>query len=194
MAVSCPSCSIDRELSVPLWGGQQYNNIVLRPGTNLIQSGTVVNPFRPDGFQGGTYNKTNTYQFAVGGSWDNGPLKLSADLARTTSRFTGATASVDYAFSGPQTIDFITNVPGSDGPTFSIRNFDPSNAANYVYRGFYEQAQVAKGKDVQARLDGEYETGIEALSKVEIGVRYVNRDADRQFGDRSCPRRRRSRA
>lgn len=178
----------DRELSVPLWGGQQYNNIVLRPGTNLIQSGTVVNPFRPDGFQGGTFNKTNTYQFAVGGSWDNGPLKLSADLARTTSRFTGSTESVDYAFSSPQTIDFITNVPGSDGPTFSIRNFDPSNPANYVYRGFYEQAQVAKGKDVQARLDAEYETGIEALSKIEVGVRYVNRDADRQFGDRYSTR------
>ncbi|MDB5722460.1 MAG: TonB-dependent receptor, partial [Alphaproteobacteria bacterium] len=57
----------DREMTVPLWGGAQYNNIVFYPNSNLIQSGTIVNPFRPDGFQGGTYNKTNTYQFAVGG-------------------------------------------------------------------------------------------------------------------------------
>ncbi|MEG3155066.1 TonB-dependent receptor [Sphingomonas sp. RB1R13] len=174
----------DRELSVPLWGGQQYNNLTFRDGTNLLTGGTVVNPFRPDGYQGGTYNKTNTYQFAVGGSWDSGPLKVSADLARTTSRFTGSTESVDFAFANPQTIDFITNVPGSDGPSFTIRNFDPANPANYVYRGLYEQAQVAKGKDVQARLDAEYETGIDAISKIEAGVRYVNRDADRQFGDR----------
>jgi iron complex outermembrane receptor protein len=174
----------DRELSVPLWGGQQYNNLTFRDGTNLLTGGTVINPFRPDGFQGGTFNKTNTYQFAVGGSWDSGPLRLSADVARTTSRFTGSTESVDYAFASPQTIDFITNVPGSDGPSFSIRNFDPANPANYVYRGFYEQAQVAKGKDVQARLDAEYDTGIEAIPKIEAGVRYVNRDADRQFGDR----------
>lgn len=174
----------DRELSVPLWGGQQYTNITTRDGTNLITGGSVVNPFRPDGFQGGTFNKTNTFQFAVGGSWDSGPLKLSADLARTTSKFTGETESVDFAFAGPQTIDFVTNVPGSSGPTFSIRNFDPANPANYVYRGFYEEYQVAKGDDIQARVDAEYATGMALIPKVEVGVRYVNRDADRQFGNR----------
>lgn len=174
----------DRELSVPLWGGAAYTNITTRPGTNLITGGTVVDPFRPDGFQGGTLNRTNTYQFAVGGSWDSGPLKLSADLARTTSKFTGETESVDFAFANRQTIDFVTNVPGSDGPTFSIRNFDPSNPANYVYRGFYEENQVAKGDDWQARIDADYDTGLEWLPKIEAGIRYVNRDADRQFGNR----------
>ena len=174
----------DRELTVPLWGGDQYTNIATRPGTNLITGGTVVNPFRPDGYQGGTLNRTNTYQFAVGGSWDSGPLKLSADLARTDSKFTGETESVDFAFANRQTIDFVTNSPGEDGPTFSIRNFDPSNPANYVYRGFYEQYQVAKGDDWQARLDADYDTGIEFLPLVEAGVRYVDRNADRQFGDR----------
>jgi len=178
----------DRELTVPLWGGASYTNIVLRPGTDLIQSGTVVNPFRPDGFQGGTLNKTNTYQFAVGGSWDSGPLKLTADVARTTSRFHGQTESVDYAFASPQTIDFLTNVPGSDGPSFTIRNFDPANPANYVYRGFFEENQVAKGDDWQARLDAEYETGLDALPKFQVGLRYVDRDASRQFGSRYSTR------
>ena len=178
----------DRELSVPLWGGEQYTNITTRPGTNLITGGTVVNPFRPDGFQGGTLNRTNTYQFAVGGSWDSGPLRLSADLARTNSKFTGETESVDFAFANRQTIDFVTNVPGSDGPTFSIRNFDPSNPANYVYRGFYEENQVAKGDDWQARIDADYDTGIEFIPKVEAGIRYVNRDANRQFGNRYSTR------
>ncbi len=174
----------DRELSVPLWGGAQYNNITTRPGTNLITGGTVVNPFRPDGYQGGTLNRTNTYQFAVGGRWDAGPLKLTADLARTDSKFTGRTESVDFAFANPQTIDFVTGSPGGDGPTFTIRNFDPSNPANYIYRGFYEQYQVAKGDDWQARVDAEYDTGIEFLPKVAAGIRYVDRKADRQFGDR----------
>lgn len=174
----------DRELTVPLWGGEQYTNITTRPGTNLITGGTVVNPFRPDGFQGGTLNRTNTYQFAIGGIWDSGPLKLSVDLARTTSKFTGETESVDYAFANRQTIDFVINTPGSDGPTFSIRDFDPSNPANYVYRGFYEEHQVAKGDDWQARFDADYDTGIEFIPKVEAGIRYVDRDANRQFGNR----------
>jgi TonB-dependent receptor len=174
----------DRELTVPLWGGQSYTNIQTRPSTNLIQSGTVVNPFRPDGFQGGTLNKTNTFQFAAGGSWDSGPLKITADVARTRSKFHGQTESVDYAFASPQTIDFLTNVPGSDGPTFTIRNFDPANPANYVYRGFYEENQVAKGDDWQARLDAEYETGFAAFPKFQVGLRYVDRDASRRFGSR----------
>jgi iron complex outermembrane recepter protein len=174
----------DRELTVPLWGGASYTNIQTRPGTNLIDTGTVVNPFRPDGFQGGTLNKTNTYQLAAGGSWDSGPLRLTFDVARTKSRFHGQTESVDYAFASPQTIDFVTNVPGSDGPTFTIRNFDPANPANYVYRGFFEENQVAKGDDWQARVDAEYETGLDALPKFQVGLRYVDRDATRQFGSR----------
>ncbi len=176
----------DRLLSVPLWGGQQYSNLVRRDGTDLLQSGTVVNAFRPDGFQGGTYNKTDTYQFAVGGSYDAGPLKLKFDVAKTDSTFTGSTASVDYRFANPQTINFNNGLPNGKGggPEFSFINFDPSNPANYIFQGFYEEAQVSKGKDWQGRFDAEYETGISFLPKIAAGVRYNTRDAHREFGNR----------
>ena len=175
----------DHFVNVPLWGGESYSNLVTRPGTTLLQSGTVVNPNRPDGFQGGTYNKTNTYQFAVGGSWDGGPFKLSADVAHTDSTFTGSTASLDYAFASRQTIDFNLDVPKGDGGTeFAFRNFNNADPASYIYRGFYEEAQQAKGKDWQARLDASYDTGFDFLPKVEAGIRYVNRDAHREFGNR----------
>jgi iron complex outermembrane recepter protein len=169
----------DRNLEAFLFGGQAYNNLQFRDGTNLVSSGTVVNPNRPDGFQGATYNKTDTYQFAIGGRHEAGPLLLTADLARTKSTFTGSTASVDYAFASPQTIDF-----DLETPTFTFENFDPSNPANYIYRGFYEENQVAKGSDWQARLDGEYQTGIEFLPKIQVGARYTDRDASRKFGNR----------
>jgi iron complex outermembrane receptor protein len=172
----------DRELEVPLWGGQSYTNVVLKPGTDLLQSATIVNPFRPDGFQGGTFNKTNTYQFAVGGNYSSGPLKISADVARTTSQFTGNTESVDYAFSHPVTVNATIDANGN-GPQFSLPGFDASNPANYIYRGFYEERQIAKGKDWQARTDLEYETGISFLPKIEIGLRYVDRYAHRQYGN-----------
>ena len=175
----------DRLLAVPLWGGAQYNNIVLQPGTNLVQSGTVVNPFRPDGFQGGTYNKTNTYQFAIGGSYDAGPLRITADLARTDTTFTGSTASVDYLFTNQQTVNFETDIAGNDGGAeFSFANFDPSNPANFLYRGFYEEAQQAKGDDWQGRIDVQYEPGISFITRVEAGIRYVDRSAHREFGNR----------
>ena len=44
--------------------------------------------------------RPNTYQFAGGGSWDHGPLRVTADLARTNSTFTGDTESVDWVFAG----------------------------------------------------------------------------------------------
>jgi TonB-dependent receptor len=176
----------DRLLSVPLWGGSQYTDLVFREGTDLLQSGRVVNPFRPDGFQGGTFNKTDTYQIAVGGSWDSGPLRLSADVARTDSTFTGSTESVDFRFANRQTVIFNNGLPNGEGggPEFSFENFDASNPANYLFQGFYEEAQESSGDDWQARLDAEYETGMTFLPKFEAGVRFSDRDAHREFGNR----------
>ncbi|MEA3048248.1 MAG: iron complex outerrane recepter protein [Sphingomonadales bacterium] len=175
----------DRIVAVPLWGGAQYTNIALRPGTNLVESGTVVNPFRPDGFQGGTFNKTDTYQFAGGGSYENGGFRIAGDIAHTSTTFTGSTASVDYAFANPQTVNFFLDTAGGDhGPEFSFQNFDPANPANYIYRGFYEEHQVAHGADWQARLDVSYEPNVSFIKKIEAGVRYTDRDAHREFGNR----------
>jgi iron complex outermembrane recepter protein len=176
----------DRLLAVPLWGGDRFANLQFRDDTNLVQSGTSVNPFRPDGFQGATFNKTDTYQFAAGGSWNHGPLHLQGDLARSRSTFKGSTESVDYAFANRQTVNFNSGTPngGGGGPEFSFENFDPADPANYIFRGLFEEAQVSKGNDWQARLDGQYDTGITWLPRIEAGLRYVDHKAHREFGSR----------
>ena len=181
----------DRHFEQPLWGGAQYTNIEFQPGTNLIESGTVFNPRRGEGWQGGTYNKTNTYQFAAGGRYDAGPLRITGDIAHTDSTFTGSTESVDYALcAGPNepfncghTVDFVIGSPG-DIPRFEIRDFDPADPNNYQFRGLFEENQQAKGKDWQGRLDFEYQTSLQALPKLQWGIRYVDRDASRQYGSR----------
>ncbi len=65
----------------PLWncGGATYSNIVTNDANQII-SGTVTNPGclgTAQGFQGATKRETNTYQFAVGGRWDAGPLLVT---------------------------------------------------------------------------------------------------------------------
>jgi len=177
----------DRHFEQPLWGGASYTNIQKRDG-DLIESGTVFNPFRGEGWQGGTYNKTNTYQFAVGGRWDAGPLRVTGDIARTDSTFTGSTESVDYvlcddAFNCGHTVNFVIGGPG-DVPSFELVGFDPADPTEYSYRGLFEEAQQAKGDDWQARLDCEYQTGLDALPKLQWGIRGVNRDASRVYGSR----------
>lgn len=176
----------DRETSAALWGGSGFVDPVFRPDRpDLLKSATVINPFRPEGFQGGTFNKTNTYQIAAGGSYESGPLKISTDAAYTDSTFTGSTESVDFAFANPQTVIFDSNVGTENGgPQFSFANFDAGNPANYVFRGFYEEAQLAKGRDWQARLDATYQTGLDILKDIEIGGRYTARKSHRQFGNR----------
>ncbi len=175
-----------REMEAALWGGSGFSNAVTVPDRpDLLESATVTNPRRVQGYQGGTYNKTDTFQIAAGGSFETGSLKITADVARTDSTFTGSTASVDYAFAAPQTIVFDTNADSGDGgAVFSIPGFDASNPANYVYRGFYEEAQQAKGKDWQARVDVTYETEMPWVKAFEAGIRYTDRDARREYGNR----------
>jgi len=175
----------DRLFFVPLFGAAGFSNVVLRPGTDTPQSATVITPVRPDGFQGGTFNKTDTYQWAVGAKWTGDRLKASIDLARTDTTFTGSTASVDYATRGPYNLDIDFDVPrGDGGPEFNVVGFDPANPANYQYRGFYEEAQQARSKDWQLRTDFSYDLNYKGLKQLQAGFRFTDRGAHREFGNR----------
>ena len=181
--------STDRMWAQPLWGGASYTNLVIE--NNQIISGTVNRPTaccggnRTWGFQGATKRDTDTFQFAIGGRWDAGPLRVTADVARTDSTFDLKTESVDYEINTNNfSVDFFTGRPGGSGPTFQVRGIDPTNPAIYNYRGFYEDYLTASGDDLQARLDFQYEpTGLEFLPALHWGLRFVNRDASSTAGD-----------
>ncbi|MDQ4086956.1 MAG: TonB-dependent receptor [Pseudomonadota bacterium] len=172
----------DRLVAVPLYNGGSYSNLVFRPGSNVLESGTVTGLADPIfTFQGGTFNKTNTFQYAVGGIYDQGPLRITADFARTDSRFTGSTESVDRIFRGQETtaVDFDLTTP-----QFTIRNFDVTDPNNYLFDGLYEEAQVSEGDDWQARVDAEYDFDDSLFRSIQVGARYTTRDAHREFGNR----------
>jgi TonB-dependent receptor len=182
--------STDRMWQVPLWGGSAYSNIVIENGQ--VISGTVTNPgsccndtYQTQGFQGATKRHTDTYQFAVGGRYDAGPLRITGDIARTDSTFKLRAESVDFGIRNENfTVNWFTGRPGGDGPTLEIVGLDFANPANYNYRGFFERYLVAEGDDWQARLDGEYESGLGWLPTIQAGVRYTDRDAGRTDGER----------
>jgi TonB-dependent receptor len=169
----------DRLLAVPLHSGQAYSNLVFRPGTNQLSSGTVTGIPEIFTFQGGTFNKTDTFQVAIGGIYEAGPLRVSADIARTDTTFTGQTESVDRFFN-VQGVNF-----NLETPEFSFIGFDPTNIANYRFGGLFEEQQQSTGKDWQLRLDAEYTlSDIGFLRSLEAGVRYTSRDAHREYGNR----------
>jgi iron complex outermembrane receptor protein len=179
----------DRMWQQPLWGGSSYSNLVVEDGQ--VISGTVTDPgsccggFQTAGFQGATKRQTDTYQFAVGGSYDAGPLRITADLARTDSTFKLRTESVDYLINTENfTVDWFTGRPGGSGPTFQVNGLNFADPSIYNYRGFFEDYLTAKGKDWQGRLDFEYEPGLSFIPKIQWGIRYVDRDAIRSAGNR----------
>lgn len=175
----------DRRLFVPLFGDARFTNIVLRPGSNQVQSLTSANAVPPFLFQGATNGDTDTYQAAVGGVYTRGPIKVSADLAFTDSVFDQSIYSFDTAFVRTPVTDINFDVNREDGGVeFSFRNFDTNDPNNYRFGGLFDRFLVASGDDVQFRTDLEYETGISFIPEVQIGFRFVDRNGSVEAGQR----------
>ncbi|HMC91319.1 MAG TPA: TonB-dependent receptor [Allosphingosinicella sp.] len=182
---------LDSMWAQPLWGGASYSNLTFRPGTNQIVSGTVTGPGNccgvdgeAWGFKGATHRETNTYQFAAGGSYDAGQLRITADVARTSSHFQLRTESVDYQIGTHNySVDWYTGYPGSNqGPTFKVVGLNPLDKSIYQYRGFFEDWHDPQGKDVQGRLDFDFNPHLDFIPKIQWGVRYVDRDTSDRGG------------
>lgn len=173
----------DRRFFVPLFGDARFTNVVL--DGDQAQSLTVENAVAPFNFQGATNGKTDTYQFAVGGIYDAGPLRISADLARTDSKFTNSIASFDTFLATAPRFDVEFDVDRGDGGVeFRFPGFDLQDVSNYRFGGFFEGYQIAAGDDYQFRADAQYETGFKFVPEIELGVRYADRDGSFEDGFR----------
>jgi TonB-dependent receptor len=170
----------DRLLAAELFNGLQTSGLVLRDGTNLVRSGTVNAPAGSlFSFQGATYNRTDTYQFAGGIKATFDKLNVHIDVARTDSTFTGSTESVDRRWSAAPTIRFDT-----DRPAFEITNINFADPSAQFFDGLYEENQRSAGDDWQFRGDLEYLVDGSFIRSIQAGVRYTDRDAVREFGNR----------
>lgn len=175
----------NRYLFSPLFGNVTSSNVQLMEDGIRARSLTATGANRPDGFTGTTQAKTDTYQAAGGAIYSNEGLRVSADVAYTDSTYTQSTRNVDHAFAFSPIRDVSFDVPrGEGGPEFNYRDFDATNLNNFLFRGLYEEAIRATGDDLQARTDVEYETGSSFLTRLQFGLRYDDRNAGRERGDR----------
>jgi iron complex outermembrane receptor protein len=175
----------DRLLEIRLKDAQ-YTNVRMRPGTtDQAQSFTAATAVRPFMFQGATFRATNTTQFAVGSNYERGPLRITADVARTDSQFDMTIYSFDQELATPPAVDVNFDVPrGAGGAEFSFQNFDLHDPANFHYLGLLDRAYVAAGDDWQLRTDVDVNTGISFIPKLEAGIRYTTHDAWQENGER----------
>ena len=170
----------DRLVAVELFGGSNYSNLVFRPNSNLVSSGTVVGaPNSVFTFQGATFNKTNTFQYAGGVKYDSGQFKASADLAYTKSTFTGSTESLDRRFIGTPTINFDLETPQFD--VSGLNQLDPNG---FLFAGLFEESQRSSGRDWQGRVDLQYDFEEFFIRNVQVGARFTDRDSIRLYANR----------
>ena len=170
----------DRLLEADLYNAISYSNLTFRQGTNLVNGGTIVDGNQLFTFQGGTYNKTDTFQYSGGLKWDKGRLHGLVDVARTNSTFLGSTESLDRRFIGTPTITFNNNVP-----EFSVSGLTAPNSANgFLFQGLFEENQRSAGRGWQGRGDLTYDVDNELLKNIQVGLRYTDRAVFRNYGNR----------
>ena len=178
----------NRFLFVPIFGGLQLSNLVTQPGRpNQAQSFTVANAVRPDGFYGSFNGNTDTYQAGGGAVWQRDGLTVSGDVAYTDSTFDYTLFNLDFAFANSPVRNVNFDAGKDGGATFDFVNFDETNPANFISRGFYQEQLVVSGQDVQARADVSYDMDWSFLKRIQVGVRFNDRDATRDFGNRYMP-------
>lgn len=170
----------DRLLAAELFNGAQVSSLRFREGTNLVSGGTVnAPPGSLFSFQGATFNKTDTYQFAGGVKATFDRLNVKVDIARTDSEFTGSTESVDRRWTAGPVIEFDT-----ERPAFTITNIDFADPSAQFFDGLFEENQRSAGDDWQLRADLEYLVDGSLVRSIQGGVRYTDRDAVREYANR----------
>jgi TonB-dependent receptor len=168
---------------VPLFDNSTLTDVVF-DDNGLPISARVNSPNAPDGFQEFRNADTDTAQVGGGVIFDvTRDLKLSADIAWTSSVYDEQQVNIDYALAAsPERQVVFNHQDGPGGGSFDFLNYDTTNPANYLYRGLFQRSEWRKGEDIQIRFDAEWDTGWSALPRLQFGLRHSNRDAERREG------------
>ncbi len=174
----------NRWMFIPIFGdGVRLSDVTTISGTDKIATATVSGAVRPEGYTGSFNGKTDTYQGGVGATWKKDRLQISADVAYTDSTYTANLVNVDYAAARSPVRSVAFEASRDGGPTQTFVDFDITDPASFISRGLYQELTVVSGKDWQARTDLSYELDLGFLKRLQVGVRYADRDAARDFGN-----------
>ncbi|MEW6766277.1 MAG: TonB-dependent receptor [Pseudomonadota bacterium] len=165
------------QINVGATNGFVDGSLRLFPGTRDLQSITWTDvPFSVLSFARDTVDRNR--QVAVGGSWKEGPLKITGDLSHTDSRN-------QLFFSGPflagSAAQFSQDLSG-DIPATSLGGTDLLDPGNLRYTGIAYRWRPYEGGLDAARLDGEYRIGKGPIESISVGARLARREADNAPG------------
>ncbi|GHH51530.1 TonB-dependent receptor [[Pseudomonas] boreopolis] len=159
-------------------------SLTTKPGTNVAQSITARDLFTLTSNQAYA-NSSDTYQSAIGGSWQGERIKLSTDLAYTYSKADNRNFILDTAFIAPlMTMSFdnggasnavVTNYDGSA--------FDVNDSSKYWLHQYYDGWSRQVGKDWSWKGDANIRVDAGPLTFIDVGFRASRREAENVAAD-----------
>jgi iron complex outermembrane receptor protein len=170
------------------WGAYENNpaaaNVEVFPGTNIVKSRSVSNQYMFTSGDLGT-GKTDSYVYALGGSWDIGSnLKVKSELVYQDSEY--ATEFVGMRFDkGGYQLDVDFNASGGlpaysfpDNPaTADVDESDLTDLVAWNSAQFYDSGTRSNGDAVTFTTDATYTTDFSIFTAFDFGVRIDKRTA-----------------
>jgi iron complex outermembrane recepter protein len=155
------------------------------PGTNVIKSRQVLFPY---GFNSGdlTVSKTDSYVYALGGSWDlTDQLSVNAEVVYQKSEFETEffamrTDRVHYGVD----VDFNTGngIPSwqfLDNPnTADVDETDMTDPSLWNVAQLYDNGGASSGDALTLTTDGVYHLDQYGITSIKFGLRYDKRTAE----------------
>lgn len=142
------------------------------PGTSDMATGSYAN-VPVNAF--GTARDTNDINamYAIGGSWQHGPLTLRGDLSYTKSSSKLYYSELDLVTTAP--VFNQTNLTGV--PSATLGGIDMTNPNNFTFGPLTLSQNNYDGSETAVRFDGEYKFDGGPFSSVSAGFRYADRGA-----------------
>ncbi len=145
------------------------------PGTNQTQTMTSRDVFTLTSTQA-NHADMLTQQYAVGSRWKAAPgLKLSTEIARTTSRFDWTNPILDTSIIVPN-VAINTNQNGSIALNYT--GIDMTDVRNYNLATLFDRYGKDKGDSTDWRADASYMPEAGIFKEFSTGVRVARRSAE----------------
>jgi len=118
-------------------------------------------------------DRTDTYQGAFGGKWDNGTVKVSGELSYNLSTFKTRGVILD---TGIVTPSFTITYNDNNASTVNATGIDYSNVNNFNLQQIFDQWSRSHTAQYALRGDVLYRLANSIIKSLQFGARYSDRD------------------
>lgn len=166
-----------RAVRVQAGSGATLSNVVYCPGSTLLiceMTATGGNPVTS--YASAQGSDTDTYHGGGGFIWKVGGARITGDVGYTDSTFTTASFQLNSRLNVVPTRNFNFAEPDGGGSA-QIIGVNLADPASWRALNYNEGGSQAAGRGWQGRLDADMPIEVSIFDRLQVGVRFTDRDA-----------------